>query len=57
MRSSVDTYQQTTVMVTHDARAAAIADRILFLADGLIVKQLTGATSGDVLEVMSTLQA
>ena len=32
-------YGQTTVMVTHDARAAAIADRILFLADGLIVKR------------------
>ena len=29
-------------MVTHDARAAAIADRVLFLADGLIVKELAG---------------
>ena len=34
------TYGQTTVMVTHDPRAATIADRILFLADGLIVKEL-----------------
>ena len=34
MRDSVDSYGQTTVMVTHEARAAAIADRILFLADG-----------------------
>ena len=34
MRDSVDGYGQTTVMVTHDARAAAIADRVLFLADG-----------------------
>jgi putative ABC transport system ATP-binding protein len=42
-------------MVTHEARAAAIADRILFLADGLIVKELQSATPGDVLEVMSTL--
>ena len=33
-------YGQTTVMVTHDAHAAAIADRILFLADGQIVKDL-----------------
>ena len=40
MRESVDAYGQTTVMVTHEARAAAIADRILFLADGLIVKEL-----------------
>ena len=43
-------------MVTHEARAASIADRIMFLADGLIVKQLTGASAGEVLEVMSTLQ-
>ena len=40
MRDSVDALGQTTVMVTHDARAAAIADRILFLADGLIVRDL-----------------
>ena len=36
---SVEEYGQTTVMVTHEARAAAIADRILFLADGLIVQR------------------
>ena len=41
LRDSVDTYGQTIVMVTHEARAAVIADRILFLADGLIVKELT----------------
>ena len=40
LRESVSSYGQTTVMVTHDAHAAAIADRILFLADGLIVKDL-----------------
>jgi putative ABC transport system ATP-binding protein len=57
LRDSVDTYGQTTVMVTHEPRAAAIADRVLFLADGLIVKELTGATSADVLEVISTLTA
>jgi putative ABC transport system ATP-binding protein len=43
-------------MVTHEARAALIADRILFLADGLIVKELKGATTEDVLRVMSGLQ-
>jgi len=57
MRASVDKYGQTTVMVTHEARAAAIADRVLFLADGLIVKELTGATAPQVLEVMSTLSS
>ena len=39
LRGAVDTYGQTTVMVTHDPRAATIADRILFLADGVIVKR------------------
>jgi putative ABC transport system ATP-binding protein len=57
MRDSVDAYGQTTVMVTHEPRAAAIADRVFFLADGLIVKELTGATPAEVLEVMSTLTA
>ena len=37
-RARSTSYGQTTVMVTHDPRAAAIADRILFLADGLIVR-------------------
>jgi putative ABC transport system ATP-binding protein len=55
LRDSAKDYQQTIVMVTHEARAAAIADRILFLADGLIVKELTGATQAQVLEVMSGL--
>jgi len=58
IRDSVDAYGQTTVMVTHEPRAAAIADRILFLADGLIVKELDKhATAEDVLTVMSTLSA
>jgi putative ABC transport system ATP-binding protein len=55
IRDSVDAYGQTTVMVTHEARAAAIADRILFLADGLVVKELAKASAEDVLAVMSSL--
>jgi putative ABC transport system ATP-binding protein len=55
LRHSVTEYGQTTVMVTHEARAAAIADRILFLADGLIVQELQDATAAHVLEVMSSL--
>jgi putative ABC transport system ATP-binding protein len=56
LRDSARDYQQTIVMVTHEARAASIADRIMFLADGLIVKELTDADQAQVLEVMSTLQ-
>ena len=57
VRDSVDSYGQTIVMVTHEARAASIAHRILFLADGLIVQELTDATPARVLEVMSTLHS
>src|SRR4029077_21092588 len=58
VRSMVDEYGQTTVMVTHEARAASIADRILFLADGLIVKELGSQTTpSEVLEVMSSLDS
>src|SRR5579862_2504378 len=57
MRDSVDSYGQTTVMVTHDARAAAIADRILFLADGRIVQESHDITAADVVEVMQGLDS
>ncbi len=57
LRDSARDYNQTIVMVTHEARAAAIADRIMFLADGLIVKELTDTDAATVLEVMSTLQS
>ena len=52
LRQAVDEYGQTTVMVTHDPTAAAIADRILFLADGQIVKQLARSTPADVLAAL-----
>jgi putative ABC transport system ATP-binding protein len=55
MRRSVDEYGQTTVMVTHDPRAAAIADRILFLADGRIVKDIGKADAHEVLVAMEEL--
>ena len=55
LRASADEYHQTIVMVTHEPRAAAIADRVLFLADGQIVKELGHTTAPEVLEVMSTL--
>jgi putative ABC transport system ATP-binding protein len=39
-------------MVTHEARAAAIADKVLYLADGLIVRELHGATQHEITETM-----
>jgi putative ABC transport system ATP-binding protein len=52
LRESVTRLGQTTVMVTHDAQAAAIADRILFLADGLIVKDLGRSTPREILAAL-----
>ena len=52
LRASVDELGQTTVMVTHDAHAAALADRILFLADGRIVKEVRESTAAEVLAAM-----
>jgi putative ABC transport system ATP-binding protein len=57
LRDSVSAYGQTTVMVTHDAEAAAIADRVLFLDDGLIVKDLGKSSAADVLAAMNELAA
>jgi putative ABC transport system ATP-binding protein len=52
LRNSVDDLGQTIVMVTHDPQAAAQADRILFLADGRIVKEIAASTAAEVLEAM-----
>jgi putative ABC transport system ATP-binding protein len=57
LREAVDAYGQTTVMVTHDARAAASADRVLFLADGLIVRDESGKDDGEILATMSQISA
>jgi putative ABC transport system ATP-binding protein len=55
LRDSVDTLGQTTVMVTHDAHAAAIADRVLFLADGDIVRDLGRSSAHDILATLEEL--
>jgi putative ABC transport system ATP-binding protein len=52
LREAVDSYGQTTVMVTHDAAAAATADRILFLGDGLIVKELGRSDRAEILAAL-----
>jgi putative ABC transport system ATP-binding protein len=52
LRDSVSRYGQTTVMVTHDAHAAAIADRILFIADGRIVRDLGPSSARTILDTL-----
>jgi putative ABC transport system ATP-binding protein len=52
LRNAVDDLGQTTVMVTHDAGAASMADRILFIADGRIVQDLKESTAREVLAAM-----
>jgi putative ABC transport system ATP-binding protein len=53
LRSAVDDEGQTTVMVTHDARAASRADRVVFLADGRIVADLSDPTEANVLRTIN----
>jgi putative ABC transport system ATP-binding protein len=57
LRSSVDAYGQTTLMVTHDPSAAAVADRVLFLADGLIVRDLANPDLGEIAAASQDLAA
>ena len=55
MRSSVEAYGQTTVMVTHDATAASMADRVLFLDDGQIVQELPRSSPHEILTAIENL--
>jgi len=57
LRDSVDTFGQTTVMVTHDAHAAAIADRVLYLADGEIVRDIGRSSAHEILDVLEQVSA
>jgi putative ABC transport system ATP-binding protein len=56
LQETVRGYGQTMVMVTHEARAAAIADHVLFLADGLIVEQLPRSSEHDILQTMEGMR-
>ena len=49
LREAVELDGQTTLMVTHDPRAAAAADRVVFIADGRIVADLAEPTEADIL--------
>jgi putative ABC transport system ATP-binding protein len=56
LRRSVDEFHQTIVMVTHDANAAAYADRVVFLRDGALVHELHTPSSDEVLDTMKSFE-
>ncbi len=55
LRAATDEFMQTVVIVTHDPRAASYADRVVFLADGQVVRELFKPSADDVFEVMKHL--
>lgn len=56
LRRAVDDFGQTIVMVTHDANAAAFADRAVFLADGRVVDELAAPTADRILDRIKSLE-
>jgi putative ABC transport system ATP-binding protein len=55
LHDAVESYGQTLVMVTHETRAAAIADRVLFLADGSIVRDLGQVGEEEIIETVRAI--
>ena len=57
LRTAVENFGQTIVMVTHDPLAAAHADRVVFIADGKTVDEMSSPTADRILDVMKHLGA
>jgi putative ABC transport system ATP-binding protein len=57
LQGMVEGYDQTTLMVTHDPQAAAIADRVLFIADGRLVHDVRQSSAGEIVRTMEELSA
>jgi putative ABC transport system ATP-binding protein len=55
LRQAADEFGQTVVMVTHDAHAASIADRIVVLSDGRVVHDGAGESTEGVLDLMKAV--
>jgi putative ABC transport system ATP-binding protein len=55
LQNAVHETGQTVVMVTHDPAAASYADRVVFLADGRIVAEMTEPTTSSVFDFMKNL--
>jgi len=56
LRDAADTLRQTIVMVTHDAHAASVADRVLFLVDGQLVRDTGRLATSEILDLMKEIQ-
>ena len=57
LRAAVDEHHQTIVMVTHDAHAAAHADRVVFLADGNVVHEIRTPTADAIFDQIKSLES
>ncbi len=57
LKESAARYEQTILMVTHDPRAAATADRVVFLSDGRVVDEARGPGPDEILERIKTLES
>lgn len=57
LRQAVDQFEQTIVLVTHDANAAAVADRIVFLGDGKVTDEMTSPTAASILDRLKHLES
>ncbi|MEX2624436.1 MAG: ABC transporter ATP-binding protein [Acidimicrobiia bacterium] len=57
LRAAVDDHQQTIVLVTHDANAAAFSDRVVFLSDGRVIDELMAPTAERVLDRVKSLES
>ena len=57
LRTAVDQDDQTVVIVTHDAKAASYADRVIFLADGKLVNELENPTMESIHKVMAEMES
>jgi putative ABC transport system ATP-binding protein len=57
LRESAARYEQTILMVTHDPRAAAVADRVIFFSDGRVVDEVRDPDPEEILERIKTLES